>query len=269
MEEVSEMSLVPARRPVRKLFLGALLLLSTFALFAVRPPLALAANPFKISIRDEKRIGRNVYRELLKKDLLEIGTDRARRLEQIGQRLVEANGLSTFEHYTFALVKQDQVNAFATPGGYVYLFTGMWKLIEGDDDMIAGVLGHELAHTERRHIKKNYEDQVKARLGLAIILGVLGASQDWWRGVGIATDLVFLKYSRDQEEEADKLGIIYAYRAGYDPFGMSRVMEILKQVTEESGGAPPEFLSTHPSSGNRIERTRKLAAEAVVQGTQS
>ncbi len=262
------MSQTPDKVPARKLLLGGLLLLAFFLTFVVHPPSALA-NPFKISIRDEKRMGRQIYQQLLKKDLLEIDTDRARRLEEIGQKLVEANGLSTFDNYSFALVKQDQVNAFATPGGYVYIFTGMWKLIEGDDDMVAAILGHELAHTERRHIKKNYEDQVKARLGLAIILGVLGASQDWWRGAGIATDLIFLKYSRDQEEESDKLGIAYAYKAGYDPFGMSRVMEILKRVSEKSGGAPPEFLSTHPSSGNRIERTRKLAAEAIVEGTRS
>ena len=152
------------------------------------------------------------------------------------------------------LLRSDEVNAFCMPGGRVAFYTGIIDKLRLTDDEIAAVMGHEIAHALREHGR---DRQSKATAtGLASQLG--GAALSAWLGVDVrgatnaAGQLLVLKFSRDEEREADLVGLDIAARSGYDPragIALWNKMAVLNQ-----SGAPIELLSTHPGGGERIEQ---------------
>lgn len=164
--------------------------------------------------------------------------------------------------YTFTLLDSPVVNAFALPGGPVYATRGLLAHANSEAE-IAGVMGHEVGHVIARHGAESMAKQQV--IGSAAGLGSILLS-----GMGRAGDLVQLgaaalitRYSRDNEREADALGIKYMTRAGYDPRGLSRFMKVLDRLSEDSQGAMPAWLSTHPDPGERSETTARLAEPLV------
>lgn len=161
--------------------------------------------------------------------------------------------------YSLTVLDSPVVNAFAAPGGYIFLTIGLLDYIGHDTDAVANVIGHEIAHVERRHGM----NALGRRLGLGLVLQLaLGPpSEDspvWHQVAVIATELMHLGWSRDQEHEADDTGQRLAAAAGYDPHGMVRFFTILREL---EGLEIPflEFLSTHPLTSERIERARVRA----------
>ena len=138
------------------------------------------------------------------------------------------------------------VNAFALPGGQVFITTGLYKDLE-TEGQLAGVLGHEIGHVLSRHGAQQLAKQQLTQ-GLIGAAGVAGGSQDSARMAAQVGQLVTLKYGRSAELEADKWGVKLAAMAGYDPQAMIGVMKILDKVSQ---GGPPEFFSTHPKPANR------------------
>lgn len=183
-------------------------------------------------------------------------------VNEVGLRLIEGieEGVPTLE-WEFTLLDSEVVNAFALPGGKVFFSRGLAEQLKSEAEM-AGVIGHEIGHVTARHGNQRMSKQ----LGYNILLGALAVSvgvadQDsTYRQVGelavpamaIGGNVVLLKYGRDEELEADMLGIRYMSRAGYDPIGQRRVMETLGRLS--GGGAPIEWLSTHPASSTRVNR---------------
>lgn len=163
--------------------------------------------------------------------------------------------------YTFKiyLIYDSAVNAFATPGGYIFVHTGLLLAME-NESQLAGVIAHEVAHITNRHIAKRIERTQKVTLaslltglaglalgpaGIGILLGSLGVGQN-----------SMLYFSRIDEGEADKAGMQYLVQAGYNPFGLSQSFEIIKKTMIHKGiGNPPIYLSTHPDVSERVQST--------------
>ncbi|MFN3326415.1 MAG: M48 family metallopeptidase [Bryobacteraceae bacterium] len=168
----------------------------------------------------------------------------------IGQRLAAQPGAGNFP-YTFTLVNDSSINAFALPGGPIFLHTGLIANAE-NEAQVAGVIAHEISHVALRHgtsqVSRAYVAQLPAVLAGVTVGGTM-LGQLAQLGVGLSTTGLLLSYSRSAEAEADALGARIMADAGYNPIEMARFFERL-----EVAGAPraPEFLSTHPRPGNRI-----------------
>ncbi|MCS7065050.1 MAG: M48 family metallopeptidase, partial [Fimbriimonadales bacterium] len=178
------------------------------------------------SKQDEVRIGKEVSLEVEKAYKLDPNPAHQQRVQLIGQRLLTVARVEPYE-YTFKVLDSDEVNAFALPGGPVYIMRGLLEMV-GDDDELACVMGHELAHINRRHAAKQVTRGTWA--SVLIVLGTRGKVRDI---AELTATLLQLKYSRNQEYEADRLGIEYAYRAGYDPNGMIRFFQKLQARQKE------------------------------------
>ncbi|MBL3655502.1 M48 family metalloprotease [Fulvivirga sediminis] len=157
------------------------------------------------------------------------------------------------------LLKDDNtLNAFATPGGYIYVYTGLIKYLE-TPDALEGVLGHEIAHADLRHTSRNIQKQYGVSLLLNILLGK-NASQLKQIAGQVAGTLSGLSFSRDFEEEADAKSVDYLGATDYACNGAAYFFE--KLLEEGQAGSTPEFLSTHPSPDSRVEDINALATEA-------
>ena len=147
------------------------------------------------------------------------------------------------------LIEDDAtLNAFATPGGYIYVYTGLIKYLDNADDL-AGVIGHEIAHADLRHTSRNLQKQYGVQILLSTALGQ-DASQIEQVAGQIAGTVAGLSFSRDFEEEADAESVIYLAETRYACNGAASFFEKLE--TSGQGGGTPEFLSTHPSPVNRV-----------------
>jgi len=160
--------------------------------------------------------------------------------------------------YRFAVLDSPVVNAFAVPGGSVYVTRGILAMMSSEAEL-AAVLGHELGHVNARHSVRRYSEQMLAQIGL-----VAGSviSQKFAKYAGLASaglQVLFLKYSRDDERQADALGVDYSRLGGYNPADMAVTFAALEKMGDLSGGSSlPGFLSTHPLSSERIKNVQAM-----------
>jgi predicted Zn-dependent protease len=161
--------------------------------------------------------------------------------------------------FTFRVLDDPVVNAFALPGGYVYITRGILAYLE-DEAAMAGVLGHEIGHVTARHGAKQYTKQTLLGLGIGIGSVVSEKFAQYSGLAGGAAQLLLLKYSRDDERQADQLGVEYATRSGYDTEEMARFFHTLQQLTA-GGQRLPAWQSTHPDPGERFETVTELTSE--------
>jgi predicted Zn-dependent protease len=182
-------------------------------------------------------------------------------VERVGQKLAAASERPDLEWH-FRVLDSPVVNAFALPGGYIYVTRGILAVLNSEAQL-AGVLGHEIGHVTARHGARQMTRQQIAGVGLGLGVGII---KGLGRYSGLAEQglgLLFLKYSRGDETQADELGVRYATRAGYDPREIPATYDALKQMAEKGGQSLPGFLSTHPDPGQREVTTRQLADAAV------
>jgi predicted Zn-dependent protease len=163
--------------------------------------------------------------------------------------------------YHFAVLDTPVVNAFAVPGGYVYVTRGILAMMNSEAEL-AVVLAHELGHVNARHSVAKLSQLMLAQLGL----GVAGAISETFAklsgAASIGIQLLFLKFSRDDEREADALGVEYSRKVGYNPIEMVNFFETLEKLGDLSGGQSlPGFLSTHPLTSERIQNTKDMLLE--------
>ncbi len=178
---------------------------------------------------------------------------------QLGQSLAKVSQRPQLQ-YTFRVLDNPIVNAFALPGGYVYVTRGILAHFNSEDEL-AGVLGHEIGHVVARH---GAEQMSRAQLaGLGLGLGSILSEQfaQFADLAGAGLGLLFLKFSRSQESESDMLGVEYSTRLGYDSHEMAGFFQTLKNMRDESGQNLPSFLSTHPDPGDRETRVHELTRE--------
>jgi predicted Zn-dependent protease len=185
-------------------------------------------------------------------------------VDSVGQRLVAISHRPNL-HFTFRVLDSPVINAFALPGGYVYVTRGILAHMN-DEAELAIVLGHEIGHVTARHGAHQYSRSTLAGLGIG--LGSV-LSEDVARFSPLAQTalgLMFLKYGRGDETQADELGVGYAARAGWDPERGVDFFEVLDRQQQESGQSLPGWLSTHPAPADRVARTRQLAATTKSSG---
>lgn len=190
------------------------------------------------------------------------------RVRRVGERIayVAAPDMPNAQWEFVVFDDDEQINAFAMPGGKVAVYTGIFKVAQTDADL-AVVMGHEIAHVAAGHGNERVSQQMLAAGGaLALQLGTREMSSSEQQmllaayGAG-ATLGVVLPYSRYHESEADEIGLLYAAKAGYDPRAAISFWE--RMEAQKSGAAPPEFLSTHPAGSTRIRKLNQLMPRAV------
>lgn len=187
-------------------------------------------------------------------------------VRQVGMKLVAGieEGVPDLD-WEFTLLDTDVINAFALPGGKVFFTRGLAEKLESEAAM-AGVLGHEIGHVTGRHGNQRISKQMGfnfAITGASVIVGTSKSGSDVRKlgtiavpALAIGGNVVLLSYGRNDESEADMLGMRYMERAGYNPIGQMRVMEVLLAAAGDA--RQPEWLSTHPHPESRIEAIRKL-----------
>ncbi len=182
-------------------------------------------------------------------------------VDSVGQSLVRVSHLPNLK-FRFTVLDDPTVNAFAMPGGYIYITRGILAHLNSEAQL-AGVLGHEIGHVTARHTARQITQQQLATLGLGVASALSTTVQKYGGAAQQALGLLFLKFSREDETQADELGVEYSTRAGYDSREIPNTYSMLKRVSDQSGQRLPGFLSTHPDPGDRETRTANLARAAT------
>ncbi|NNG04560.1 MAG: M48 family metalloprotease [Inquilinus sp.] len=222
-----------------------------------------------ISPQQEAAIGAQEFPRMVEQfDGVYPDTRLAAYVERIG-RSVAVTTETPGAPFRFAVLNSELPNAFALPGGYVSVTRGLLALAN-DEAELAGVLAHEVAHVTARHSAERYSQSTLAQLGIGV-LGAATGSQELAQAVGAGAQLYLLSYSRDQESEADTIGIRYMTNAGYDPQAMSSFLAQLDRSERldglidggSTGGTVPGYLRSHPRTADRVRQAAAVAAQAA------
>jgi predicted Zn-dependent protease len=236
---------------------------------------------YALSTEQEEALGLQSYKQVLSESNLVTSGEEYDMVRRVAERLANAATSPATKNFRWqvSLVRSPQVNAFCLPGGKIVVYTGILKVAKGNTEAetearLATVMGHEMAHATLRHGSERLLRQQAAQTLMSgaqvsvgdlsyeqqrAIMGALGAGAQYG---------VLLPFSRDHESEADKIGLLYMARAGYDP---KESVEFWRSMAEASASSdkPPEFMSTHPSDATRINQLKQLlpAAEAEYRKT--
>ncbi|MFV0480560.1 MAG: M48 family metallopeptidase [Campylobacteraceae bacterium] len=208
-----------------------------------------------IDSAQEKTLGLSASEEILQSANKSKDVKLTNKIIEIGKKIVAVSPEASAYEWSFYLIEEDTINAFALPGGQVFFYTGILKLMS-NDDQIATVMGHEIAHVLAHHGAERMSHQMLSNIGSQVLSTALEIPAQY-QGIydaayGVATNVgVILPFSRKHESEADKIGIYLMYKAGYNP---NEAIKFWQKMSEASGGATtPEFLSTHPADATRIK----------------
>jgi predicted Zn-dependent protease len=232
----------------------------------------------QLSLVDDSQINQAAaasYKQLLsdpKTKVLSNNSAETQRVKRVGHQLAVAierylkqNGYAN--QYKFAwefnLIQSNEVNAWCMPGGKVAIYSGILPVTQTDAGL-AVVMGHEIAHAIARHSAERMSQEMAAQAGGSIIGAATNnkSSANIINALyGVGGQLALLKYGRDQETESDRLGLTFMAMAGYDP--NEAVAFWTRMAAQKTGGAPPEFLSTHPADATRINNIKNSIPEAM------
>jgi predicted Zn-dependent protease len=249
--------------------LGVFLALSLVAAVWAQDPKNKKDDPNQIGNRDVGK-GINIYsieREMaLGKQLAEEVTRQAKVLEdpliseyvnRLCQNLARSSDAKV--PITCQVIEGEAPNAFALPGGFIFVYTGLLKLADEEDEAAAAI-AHEIAHIAARHMTKQATKSALinvASIPISILLGGTLSGYAIRQGAGMAIPAAMLKFDRKDESEADYLGVQYMYAAGYDPNGSISIFEKMQSLQRKQPGFFDKILSTHPMDADRIQKTEK------------
>lgn len=207
------------------------------------------------SVQQDVEFGREASKEIEKQVPILDDELATRYISQLGMNLARKSTMPDLP-WQFKLVNSSDVNAFALPGGFIYVNRGLIEAAETEGQLV-GVLGHELAHVTLRHGTNQLSKAVLAQGGLAILGGSLGSG--WGAvaarlGAEFVVGTLFLKFGRTAETQADIIGTQLMAAAGYDPSQMAKMFELLGRLRDKEPGRLEEFFSSHPNPGNRVKR---------------
>lgn len=229
--------------------------------FAMTAALALSVGACGVSTQQEVQLGQSYAQQI--NEQLPIVRDQEinRYFTLLGDSIARLSDDRNLDWHFF-IVDAPEVNAFAVPGGFIYINRG---LIERTTNLaqLAGVLGHEIAHVTRRHSIDQMQKAQRAEVGvtLACILTNVCASEAVQAGVQIAGAAAFARFSRQDEQEADELAIRYVMRTGIHPEGIPQMFELLLAERQRSPGGVEAWFSTHPLEEDRVAATRAAIAQ--------
>jgi predicted Zn-dependent protease len=216
-----------------------------------------------MTVEEEKKLGKTIMLEMDKN--VEQVKDLALQafLDKMGRSLVAQVGYTPFE-FKFYLIKALDPNAFAIPGGYIFVTTGLLVLAENEHE-VAGVLSHEISHVTARHVAQMIERSKRLNIATlaAMIAGMLlgGGGQGSQAAAAMAmasAEALALKYTRENEVDADQNSLQYMIKAGYDPHGIITFLNRMNKISLASAPKIPSYLSTHPATENRISLLENL-----------
>jgi len=213
-----------------------------------------------ISHSQELALGDQAAAQILKEEKILKAGETVKLVEDSFKRLYQSLPDNYKKSYKWRVyvIDKPEINAFALPNGNIFVYTGLISFVNNDTQMLAAVLGHEMAHVILRHGAEKVSSAIVAQLGGELLLLKTPpeyrplAAQLYGLGVGLA---ILLPYSRRQEKEADLLGLIITSRAGYNPEGALELWK--KMVKKFETQEPPEWLSTHPAGKNRLQYIKK------------
>ena len=212
-----------------------------------------------VSESQEIEMGREADPQIVAQYGLYDDAELAAYVNAIGQKIASVSHRSDLG-YTVRVVDSPIVNAFALPGGYVYITRGILAHFNSEDEL-AGVMGHEIGHVVARHSAEQMSRQQLAAVGLqlgSVLSETFGQYADF---AGAGVGLLFLRFSRSQESESDMLGVEYSTRLGYDSHRMAEFFQTLSAMSGENGQRLPSFMSTHPDPGDRENNVHQLTNE--------
>jgi beta-barrel assembly-enhancing protease len=238
------------------LFLIALLSAPAWTVSPTVPELPPPGNP-SMSREDQQKLGLKAATEVYKQmPVLPDSSPITRYVQRLGEKLVKQIPPDVSWPYQFHVVQQKEINAFALPGGPIFINLGTITAA-ANEAQLAGVMSHEMSHIYMQHTAKSIPRQnvqgIVGALG-GVLGGILGGPAGAIARIGAAgTGVFLLRYSRADEAQADAVGAVIMYKAGYNPIELANFFETLSK----QGGAPPQFLSDHPNPGNRTEAIQK------------
>ena len=216
-----------------------------------------------INTASEVSIGNNMAKEIQAKYKLSNDAEKINRVQTVGMRVASASDRQDLQ-YHFNVIEDKEINAFAAPGGYIYVNTGLLDAVSSDDEL-AGVLAHEVGHVAALHSVK----KIQAVLGYNILASIALRSEKYnniRKGVDTSVSLVMLGYSRQDELQADVLGVRYMRKAGYDPNGIVTFLEKMEEKEKKDPTSRLVFLRSHPYAGDRVKAVRAEIATSQAQG---
>ncbi|WP_449301369.1 M48 family metallopeptidase [Pontibacter locisalis] len=227
-----------------------------------------------VSDAEMQAMSYEAYDQFLKENKLSRNAQATAMVKRVGQRIqnaveqyMTANGLQNELagfRWEFNLIDDDQVNAFAMAGGKTVVYEGILPVAQNETGL-AVVMGHEIAHAIAKHGNERMSQALAQQFGGQTLSALAGAQPGTAANLvlaayGVGSQLGMLKYGRNQESEADRLGLIFMAMAGYDP---QQAIPFWQRMQEKGGASPPEFLSTHPSAGTRQSDLKRYMPEAL------
>ena len=182
----------------------------------------------------------------------------------VGQRLAKASERPNLPWH-FTVVDEPAVNAFALPGGYIYVTRGILAFLH-NEDQLAGVLGHEIGHVTARHSAQQYTKATSAGVGLTLLSIFVPEARPLQGAAETALGVLFLKHGRDDERQADQLGVQYTAKTGWNPAGVAGMLTTLARLDEASGSrrGVPNWLSTHPAPADRVAEVKQYVQQLAI-----
>jgi len=215
---------------------------------------------------EERQMGLQAYREVLAREKMSNDARVNALVEKVGRRIADAAEHPPREmwqpprfRWEFRTVDRNEPNAFCLPGGKVVVYTGILPITRTEAGL-AVVMGHEVAHALREHARERAAKGSLTEMGAGLVTSLLGMGDLGRMAVGAGAQLLTLSFSRDNETDADLVGLDLAARAGFDPRAAVRVWE---KMSAAAKGAPPQWLSTHPASTTRINEIRRHLGETL------
>ena len=247
----------------RRVFLrrAALAGVGLAALPLLTPAQAQAGGLFAApSASDQKQVGQQAAQQILHQ-YKEVFDGRARHFNTIGQRLVSALPASDRNawDFKFHVLDSKEVNAFALPGGPMFMFTGLYQILS-TDDALAGVTGHEMTHVRKQHWAQAQAKEQERNAFIALGLSLFKGGRTAQSIAGLADNAIGLKFSRGEEDQADEGGLNNMVAAGFNPEGMIQLFQALEKASG-GGGGMPAFLSDHPLTSDRISKAKQRIAD--------
>ena len=213
-----------------------------------------------ISVNDEVAIGRRAQQQVRQQvpELRDATVDNY--INRLGRSLASRADGPRYP-YSFDVANYREVNAFALPGGPIWVHRGTIDVAR-NESQLAGVIAHEIAHIANRHAAEQISKGTVANIGLGLLGALLGngtGSQIAQIGAGVAAQATMMKFSRDDEREADMKALQYMKRAGYDPRGMVEFLQVLRAQQGRDPGSVQTFFSSHPAPSERVQRLQQEA----------
>ncbi|HMV54530.1 MAG TPA: M48 family metallopeptidase [Rhodocyclaceae bacterium] len=222
-----------------------------------------------VSAADVDKAAAANYQQVLgeskKKGALNADVAQTERVRGIARRLIPQVAVFREDalkwNWEVNVIESDELNAWCMPGGKIAFYSGIIEKLKLTDDEIAAIMGHEMAHALREHARERASKAMAAGIGVQVVGAVAGLGDIGTQLTSVLADITFVKpNSRLHETESDRIGIELAARAGYDP---RAAVGLWKKMSENGGGQPPQWLSTHPSHETRIKDIEKYAARVM------